>query len=172
MIEHVRRHRSALAGLILVSLAMACSSTPPVQTGTDPLVNASPGQTVPPLVEGSPGGCAPGSPILAHELGLEAEGTSSNGKPLWALFEVEDSIPPGQLVTVWWRVGGDHALRLTLVGDDDRMEQVSGARPGPLEGWERPGEPWVSEISFPQPGCWRIYIRRGGLAGDVFVQVL
>jgi hypothetical protein len=149
---------------------MACSG-PTVQRGTDPLVNASPEQTVPPLVEGSPGGCSPGSPTTALDLGLETEGTSSNGKPVWALFQVEDTIPPGQLVTVWWRVGGDHALRLTLVGDDDRMESVSGARPGPLEGWDRPGEPWVSEISFPQPGCWRIYIQRGALAGDVFVEV-
>lgn len=87
------------------------------------------------------------------------------------MFDTRDVVRAGQATTVWWRVPGDHALRLTLVGPGDRVVAVSGARPEPLQGWDRPGEPWVSELTFPQPGCWMVHVQRGGRRGDLWLQV-
>ena len=95
---------------------------------------------------------------------------SGLGRPAYALFET-DAIQPVTPITVWWHVAGDGRFRVTLVGPADRMEHPVDARPGVLEGWDRPGEPWVVQIVFPTAGCWRVYFTRGSDVGDLWVDV-
>jgi len=163
-----RRAAAALAAVVAFALP-ACG--PNVPTGTDPL-QGQPTRTTsaPPTVPGSAGSCDPGSPRSQIERGIQVEGVTSTGQPVWALFATE-SIQPDTPVTVWWRVAGNGALKITLVGPEERVVPVGGARPGQLPGWEQPGEPWVSELVFPEAGCWRLYFARGSRDGDLWVQV-
>jgi hypothetical protein len=94
------------------------------------------------------------------------------GGTVFALFTGVDALAAGEPISTYWRVGGGGALKITLVGPGDRIDHVSGVRPGvPAFTWELPGEPWQSELTFPQPGCWRIYLVRGGADGEVWVRV-
>lgn len=92
---------------------------------------------------------------------------------MFALFESDFPPQSSTDLVVWWRVGGDHDLKLTLVDGSGREVKVPGVYPDPSKTeWTRPGDPWRSVIRFPQPGCWRIVVERGtGRHGDVWVQV-
>ena len=155
-----------------VTLALAaCSSGPSVASGTDPIPAASTVVSTPPPM---PGGrsCAKPSPTrpLAH--GLEAQGAMRGGGAFYALFTGVDALTAGTPMTAYWRIEGSRALRIELVGPGDRLVRVSGVRPGmaPFP-WDQPGEPWQSDVTFPQPVCWRIYVARGDVDGELWVRV-
>jgi hypothetical protein len=164
----VRRVTVWLGAVALFGLG-ACNR-PSVPIGTDPAAGGSPVQTVPPTI--GPTGCAPGSPTTQLPLGLQVRGVSTvPGQAVWALFQTQEDVHAGRATTVYWRIGGNHALRITLIGAGDRLIQITGAHPQPLSGWVRPGEPWVSTLNFPQPGCWRVFVERGSQNGDLWLQV-
>jgi len=177
----IRARRAAAVLAAVVALAAPACGGPDISSGNDPLANASTIATVPPTVAGGAGSCEPGSPVTQLPLGLQVKGVLSGtggADELWALFQdangvpLQGSIPAATDLTVYWRVGGDHALNVSLVGSNDRLIDVGGERPEPLEGWTKAGEPWVSSFAFPQPGCWRLFVERGGRHGDVWVRVV
>jgi hypothetical protein len=141
-----------------------------VPSGSDPIADASVVVTVPPTI--GPSGCDPSSRTRQLEAGLEVKGTIDvDDEDLWALFETQASIPAGQPVDVYWRIGGDKALRISLVGVNDQVVTVPAPIPTPHPDWDRPGEPWMSTITFPQPGCWRVFVERSKREGDLWVVV-
>lgn len=178
--DHRARRAAAVMAAVVVLAVPACGG-PDISSGHDPLANASTITTVPPTVEGGAGSCEPGSPVTQLPLGLEVKGVLSGtggAGEFWALFQdangvpLQGSVPAVTDLTVYWRIEGDHALNVTLVGPNDRLVDVEGEHPQPLEGWTEPGEPWVSSFAFPQPGCWRLFVERGGRHGDVWVRVV
>jgi len=156
---------------ILATLALgACADGPGVASGTDPAPVGTAATTPPPI----PGArsCDDPSPIEAVAHGLEAQGKMRGDGSLFALFSDVDALTAGTPITTYWRLGGDRALRVTLIGPGDRVAHATGVRPGvPPFPWDRPGEPWSSQVTFPQPGCWRVYVERSGADGDVWVHV-
>ena len=170
------RHNAARSVRCLVALVAtlalaACSDGPSVASGTDPVpAGSTVTSTPPPMPRG--GSCQHLSPIQAGAHGLEALGVMRDGGTLYALFADVDALTAGTPIMTYWRLGGDRAMRVTMIGPDDRIVHASGVRPGvPAFKWDRPGEPWRSELSFPQPGCWRLYVERGSLDGEVWVRV-
>jgi hypothetical protein len=162
--------RCAVAFLATMALA-ACSDGPSVASGTDPVPAGSTLTSTPrPIPSG--GSCGNLSPIHAGAHGLEAQGVMRDGGILYALFTDVDALTAGTPISAYWRLGGDRALRITMVGPDNRIVHATAVRPGvPTFPWGRPGEPWRSEVVFPQPGCWRVYVQRGVLDGEVWVRV-
>ena len=161
--------RALVAIAATAFLTLASCVDPGVPSGTDPIGGASAIVTVPPTI--GPVGCDPASTITQLPEGLEVHGAiSDDDGDLWALFET-GKILAGEAIPVYWRIEGDKALRITLVGPNDRVASVPGPMPKPHATWERRGEPWVSTITFPQPGCWRVYVQRAKLQGDLWVVV-
>ena len=162
--------RCAVALIATVALG-ACGGGPTVASGTDPFPTGPGATTTPPPVLGG-GSCADPSPTRVVTHGVEARGRMRGGGTVYALFAGVDALTIGSQITTYWRLGGDRALRITMIGPDDRIVHASAVRPGiPAFAWNRPGEPWSSELLFPQPGCWRLYVQRGALDGDVWVRV-
>ena len=162
------RAAAAIAAAALSAL-VACGADP-VTTGTDPLTSGSPVVSIPGPI-GTPG-CTPESPSLQTPLGLEGEGiTDESDSELWALFETDAPIRAGSNLQVWWHVPGDGSLKLTLVGPGNDVASATNRHPAVLEGWDRPGEPWVSRINFPEPGCWRVVSERVDHLGEIWIQV-
>lgn len=159
-----------MAALVL-SACLTAACGPSVASGTDPVDQASPIVSVPPTVSTTQG-CDPATPSSQLRQGLEIQGvTQRAGSKLWALFDTHDGLVSQTDTRVWWRVSGDHALRVTLVGPNERMVSVNGSVPQPKANWTRPGEPWKSTITFPQSGCWRVFVQRGDTIGDFWVEV-
>jgi len=164
---HRFRVRAAAASVAASFVLVSCASTTPPPQQDDPLDDASTRSTLPSNV--GPAGCEPPSAATEIDLGLEVE-AASDGDGIWALFEDPD-VRSGRPLIVWWRIPGTTALSLVLVGAGDREEEVEGERPDPTLRWARPGDQWVSEVTFPQPGCWRISATRGTVHGDLWVRV-
>jgi hypothetical protein len=163
------RFRLPARATTLVALCMlgSCASAPAPPQASDPIDDASSRSTLPSNV--GPADCAPPSAAAEIDQGLEVE-VASEGTEIWALFE-EPDVRAGTPLSVRWRIPGRSALELVLVGPGDREIAVDGERPDPALGWERRGDPWLSEITFPQPGCWRISATRGAVHGDLWVNV-
>lgn len=161
-----RRAVAVVATALVVLTGCADTNVP---RGSDPIGSVSPVVTLPPTV--GPVGCDPPSSSTELDAGLEVEGAVEGGRDeLWALFEGGE-IRANDPIDVYWRIGGDKALRITLIGPNDRVVAVTAPRPQPHPDWERPGEPWVSTIAFPQPGCWRVFVERSRRQGDLWVVV-
>jgi hypothetical protein len=162
--------RRSVALAVALGVLAACSDGPNLTTGTDPVPAASTVFSTPPAMAGGHD-CASPSPTLETSRGLEVQGTMRGGGELWALFDGANVLRSGSAITTYWRVAGNGALQITLVGSDDRIQRVPGVRPGvPPYEWSQPGEPWRSVITFPQPGCWRIYVQRGEADGEVWIE--
>jgi hypothetical protein len=152
---------------VCASLAVPACGGPDLPEHQDPLARASSISTLPSNV--GPADCRPPSPAVQIDLGLEIHGAGER-TDVWALFESAEPLRSGQAIRAWWRVAGSHALELVLVGADGEIP-VENARPDPTLPWKRPGDQWVSTVTFPQPGCWRISVTRGDAHGDVWVRV-
>lgn len=162
--------RLAVAMMATVALG-ACSDGPSVASGTDPIPTGSSVAATPPPVRGG-GSCTDLSPANVLARGLETRGRIRGGGTVFALFAGVDALSAGNPITTYWRIGGDRALRITMIGPDDRIVHATAVRPGvPPFTWDQPGEPWSSEVEFPQPGCWRLYVQRGALDADIWVRV-
>lgn len=161
------RARLATASVVAAFMLLGCASTEAPPQRADPLDDATTRSTLPSNV--GPAGCEPPSPAHAIDLGVEVQ-AASDGDEIFALFE-DTEIRSDRPLTVWWRIPGTSALDLALVGTGGREEAVDGEHPDPTLGWARPGDQWVSEITFPQPGCWRISASRGSVHGDVWIHV-
>ena len=161
---------SALRSAATVAVAfvlVGCAQTPSPPQADDPLDDASSRSTLPSNV--GPADCAPASPLQEMDLGLEVE-VASDGVDIWALF-TDPEVRSGTPLTVWWTIPGTAELHLVLVGAGDREIEIRGVRPDPTLEWARPGDQWVSTITFPQPGCWRISATRGTVHGDTWIRV-
>ena len=161
------RVRSHLAAVATVFVLLGCASTSAPPQVRDPLDEASSRSTLPSNV--GPTDCAPASRAREIDLGLEVR-AASDGDEIWALFEAPE-VRSGAPLTVWWRIPGTATLDLVLVGTSDREVTVDGERPDPTLDWARAGDQWVSVLTFPQPGCWRISATRGAVHGDVWIDV-
>jgi hypothetical protein len=158
-----------LLACVLMTLLAACG-TDMVQRGGDPLANASSISTLPSPV--GPVDCAPPSSWELTERGkTEVRGKTSTREPFWALFATDGPIPAATSVHVAWRLGGAHSARVVLVSPEGDEIDAPGLVPDPTIRWERPGDAFRSTIQFPEPGCWRLAVSRGGRSGDLWVEV-
>lgn len=160
------RTRLAAASVAASLVLLTCASPPPPPEVSDPLDEASSRSTLPSNVGAAD--CDPPSDAREIDLGLEIR-AATDADEIWALVE-NLPVRSGKELTVWWRIPGVSALDVVLVGADREVE-IEDERPDPTLGWARPGDQWVSTITFPVPGCWRISATRGTVHGDVWVRV-
>jgi hypothetical protein len=175
-VEKMQRHApSPLRGSVVLVAALfalsACTSGPTITTGTDALPGASTvAPTTPPPLAGG-GSCTDLSPVTRTKRGLEVEGRMRGGEPFYALFDGAPALRAGPSTTVYWRLQGARSVRVLLIGANDRIVRITGLHPGlPPYPWPRHGDAWVGTITFPQPGCWRIYIARSDTDGEMWVR--
>jgi hypothetical protein len=164
-------HRSVV--FVAATLAVSsCVSGPTISTGTDALPGASTvAVTPPPQIPGGHG-CSDLSPTVAGKHGLEVRGVMRDGQPFYGLFAGVRQLTAGKDLTAYLRIPGARASRVTLVGPDGRLARGTGLRPGlPPYPWDRPGDPWLGTLTFSRSGCWRIYVDRAGLDGEMWVRV-
>ncbi|MGE5227754.1 MAG: hypothetical protein ACM3OO_12845 [Planctomycetaceae bacterium] len=170
---HIRSlfRRAAVTVAVVAAFAVpACGGTT-FPSGTDPVANASRIVTAPPTISPRTG-CDPGSVSKQLGLGFQVRGvTNKHNGHLYALFGTKDGVHANTEMQVWWRVSGDHALLVTLVGPDGQVIEVRDSTPEPKPGWTRAGEPWVSTLTVPSPGCWRVFVKRGTTEGDLWLTV-
>lgn len=159
--------RTVVVATVAAAMATACSDAG-VPRGIDPVASASVVVSVPERVGRE--GCDRGSSVTEVDGGLEVEGRVDGLGELWALFAT-DQVRAGEPIDVHWRIDGDKTMRVVLVGPNDRVVSVTPPKPDPSLTWDRPGEPWSGTITFPQSGCWRVYVERARVRGDLWVEV-
>jgi hypothetical protein len=163
--------RSLLAWIASVTIAVgmaACGTGPNVDTG-EPAATVHVAATPPP-VPGS-GSCTNRSRTHDAKHGIEVRGTTTDHQPLTVLFaRVHHTIPASKSLTTYVRVGGVRALRISLIDAAGHVARAPGFRPG-LPPFDLPGggTPWTGSITFPKAGCWRVYVQRAGLTGELWL---
>jgi hypothetical protein len=165
----LRFPRVWIGALAAVGLVMtACGSGPTVETVSPP--GTAQVTTTPPPVLGA-GSCSHLSRTTDGKHGIEVQGKATDDEPLTMLFAgVHHRIPAGTSLTTYVRVGGVRALRISVIGTDEHVNRALGFRPGlPPFDWPGGGTPWTGTLTFPQSGCWRVYVQRGGLTGEVWL---
>lgn len=102
----------------------------------------------------------------------EVRGQVSGRNQLWALLLGSVPLPRGQDVKIVWRMTGGGELRLTAYGPHGAVRTPDW---GPVahggSTWARPGSEWGAGFTFTRSGCWVVVARRGGLAGEVGLEV-
>jgi hypothetical protein len=147
----------------------ACASGPTITTATSPVATTVSATPPPDIPDGR--SCSNPSPTSREKHGLEVQGVMRGGQPFYALFDGARRLATERPQLLYLRMPGARTLRITLVGPDDRLVRVSGLRPGlPPYPWDRPGDPWTGTLTFPQAGCWRIYVDRSGFDGELWVR--
>jgi hypothetical protein len=160
--------RVVIVALAAVVVALAACGGPTVATVAPP--SATHVTTTPPPVPGA-GSCTNLSPARDDKHGVEVQGATTDDEPLTVLFAGQrHTIPVGSTLKTYVRVGGARALQVTVIGTDGHVDRVLGFRPGlPRFNWDPPGTPWTGSLTFPKAGCWRVYVRRGGLTGELWI---
>jgi hypothetical protein len=161
--------KMTIVALAVISVALAaCGGGPTVATVSPPSTTHV--TTAPPPVPGA-GSCTNLSQARDGRHGVEVQGAATHDEPLTVLFAgVHRTIPAGRALTTYLRVGGARALRVSVIGTDDHVDRMLGFRPGlPRFNWDGPGTPWTGTLTFPKSGCWRVYVQRGGLTGELWV---
>jgi hypothetical protein len=157
----------AFAAVLLV--VTACADGPTVATGAPPATTHV--TTTPPPVAGA-GSCTNLSPVHDGKHGIEVDGATTDHEPLTMLFAgTHHGLPHGRALTTYVRVGGVRAMRISVINTNGHVTRVLGFRPGlpPFE-WPGGGTPWKGTLTFPKSGCWRVYVQRGGLTGEVWLR--
>ena len=146
----------------------ACGNGPTVATVSAPATIRV--TTTPPPVSGS-GSCTNLSPASDGKHGIEVDGTTTDHEPLTMLFAgAHHTIPANEAITTYVRVGGVRALRISLIDQTGHVDRVPGFRPGlPSFDWPGGGTPWEGTMTFARSGCWRVYVQRGGLTGELWL---
>jgi len=161
--------RVRIVALAAVCFALsACGGGPTVATGPPPAtIHIS--ATQPPVPGG--GNCGHLSPAHDEKHGIEVDGTTTDHKPLTVLFAgAHHAIPSGKAITTYVRVGGRRALRISISDRAGNVNRLLGFRPGlPRFDWPGAGAPWTGTMTFPQAGCWRVDVQRGGLTGELWL---
>lgn len=127
-----------------------------------------------PTVQLGAASCHPPSPIiLADTNPPQAQATTADGQPVWALF-FNDPIRVNEQAKIVWRLAGSGDLRLAATGPGGRQLAPLW---GPLfhtgSNWVRPGTnaEWGSGFTFPTAGCWDLRASRADISGDVYIIV-
>ena len=156
----------ALAAVLVV--ATACGNGPTVATVAPPSTTRV--TTTPPPVPGS-GSCTNLSPTHDEKHGIEVDGTTTDHEPLTMLFAgIHHTIPDGKALTTYVRVGGVRSLRISAIDQAGHVDRVFGFRPGlPGFDWPGGGTPWKGSLTFAKSGCWRVYVQRDGLTGELWL---
>jgi hypothetical protein len=156
----------AFAAVLLA--VTACGSGPTVATGAPPTTTHI--TTTPPPVPGA-GSCTNLSPAHDGKHGIEVDGTTTDHEPLTVLFAgTHHTIQHGRSLLTYARVGGVRALRISVIGSNGHVSRVLGFRPGlPGFDWSGGGTPWKGTLTFADAGCWRVYVQRGGLTGELWL---
>lgn len=165
----IRSPRVQIVALTAVFFALsACGNGPTVATVSAPATIRV--TTTPPPVSGS-GSCTNLSPARDGNHGIEVDGTTTDQEPLTMLFAgAHHTIPANKTITTYVRVGGVRALRISLIDQAGHVDRVLGFRPGlPPFDWSGGGTPWKGTLTFTDPGCWRVYVQRGGLNGELWL---
>jgi hypothetical protein len=159
--------RIVAVATVLVILT-ACGKGPTVATVAPPSTTRV--TTTPPPVPGS-GSCTNLSPARDGKHGIEVDGATSNHEPLTILFAgTHHTIPPAKALTTYVRVGGVRALRISVIDQAGHVDRALGFRPGlPAFDWPGGGTPWKGTLTFAKTGCWRVYVQRGGLTGELWL---
>jgi hypothetical protein len=169
MLRQGTSRKVLIVALVAVVFALAaCGGGPTVATVLPPSTTHV--TTTPSPVPGA-GSCANLSPTRDDKHGVEVQGVTTDDEPLALLFTgIQHTIPAGRSLTTYVRVGGVRALRVSVIGTDDHVVRVLGFRPGlPPFTWDQPGTPWTGALTFPKAGCWRVYVQRSGLTGELWI---
>lgn len=163
-----RRVRVVALAAVLFTLS-ACGNGPTVATVSAPATIRV--TTTPPPVLGS-GSCTNLSRAHDAKHGIEVNGTTTDHEPLTMLFAgVHHTIPANHALTTYVRVGGARALRISVIDQAGHVDRILGFRPGlPRFDWSGGGTPWKGTVTFAKPGCWRVYVQRGGLNGELWLR--
>jgi hypothetical protein len=165
----VRSARVRIVALVAVFFALsACGGGPTVATVSPPAtVHVT---TTPPPVPGA-GNCRNLSRARENKHGIEVHGTTTAHEPLTVLFAgAHHTIPSGKALTTYVRVGGVRALQISISDRAGKVSRLFGFRPGlPRFDWPGAGTPWTGTTTFPQAGCWRVDVQRGGLTGELWL---
>jgi hypothetical protein len=158
---------AALAALLFA--LSACGGGPMVATVSLPATTHL--TTTPPAIPGA-GSCRNLSPAHDDKHGIEVRGTTTDHEPLVVLFAgTHRTIPSGKALTTYVRVGGVRALQISIGDRAGSVRRLLGFRPGlPPFDWPGAGTPWTGTTTFPQAGCWRIDVQRGGLTGQLWLR--
>jgi hypothetical protein len=116
----------------------------------------------------APASCTP-TPILGNQL----EGSSDDGTSVSALLERTEAGPlqAGEKVKVVVRMTGAGDLRVSPIGPDGSPAQVDwGPEAHTASNFGRPGSEWGFGVTFAEPGCWTIALRRTD-AGSGYLQL-
>jgi hypothetical protein len=153
--------RSLTVALLCVALSTACTST-----------DATP--AAPPAAEGSrstaaaPAFCTP-KPIDGAGV---LEGDSASGTSVWALlFRNDGPVRAGEQVKIVVRMTGAGDLEVTPIEPDGSTATLDwGPEPHGGSTFQRPGDEWGIGVTFTEPGCWTIALRRAE-SGSGYLQV-
>jgi hypothetical protein len=151
----VKITRFLTAAVVCLALPTACASD------DDPAPAATPAAT--PVAEGSrstaaaPAFCTP-KPIRAGVL----EGDSEDGTSVWALlFRSDGPVRVGEQVKIVVRMTGAGALDVAPIEPDGSTAVLDwGPEPHGGSTFQRPGAEWGFGVTFTEPGCWTIALRR------------
>ena len=179
-----------LAGVIGVTLLVACTSTAThqpathqpagQQTATRLPATATAVASAPPVARSMriagrrmpvSAACPSATPVY-----LETQGpvvvTTVDGLTVSGLMQAR-SVPPRRGdVKIVWRVTGRGSLRLGSTAPNGRPGRlVFGPEPHGGSSFDAPGDEWGSGFSFSEPGCWRVEIVRGGRTAPVTIAI-
>lgn len=109
------------------------------------------------------------SPQVPPDHALRAD---AKGGEVWALPIGPFPAQSGELLKIVWRVTGSGDPSVTAVAPDGSSHPpVNGPIAHASSNFDRPGEEWGTFFEFPEPGCWRLFVRRGEVEGVVRIWV-
>ena len=82
---------------------------------------------------------------------------------VWALLLAGPTSSVNRATPIVWRATGSGEFQVYASGSDNaRLLPTNGPDPHPGgSNWQRPGDEWQTNFSFPTPGCWQLQVTRG-----------
>ncbi|MFF5070879.1 hypothetical protein ACFY2R_06630 [Micromonospora olivasterospora] len=145
----MRRHR----GISMIAVAAALTAASCTDAGERPDGDSTEGRTT--------AVAAPPCPA-DHRYGTGLAEVAGTPGVFWALLFIDGAeLRAGRLTKIAFRITGHGDLTLAAEGPDGaRVEpaDVTGHTGGST--WQRPGDEWGSQWTFPTAGCWTVRAER------------
>jgi hypothetical protein len=157
-------------GVVAITLtSAACTGSPSVSSGSDPVASATAVSALPSNV--GPSDCSPPSTTVRVGSNTQVNGQNAKDTAFWALFPARSPFPSGQDLRVRLAVDGAHNVRVIIAGPDGQEIKLDRVYPDFGASWGKPGDIWDAIVKFPAPGCWRVSVTRTYKHADFWVNV-